>query len=232
MMCTMNREDDPEQVRHLLDQRGYKRVFWSRPDYKGPEVLCYKAPANGPDVDGYVFLEKKPEQNAYDVTFGVTCKMAVELLEAAEPALRASTVIPAHSLGTPYVALFSAGRLLRCALINIPDRTDPRSLRQLLDELVELVLQPFVEGPKSCSDVLSSLRRDDLPFEWIVTNPVKRALHLAATARALGIDRQQVERELLAVKGRLRGDLSREQVWDNAVRFIVSILWSRVGARH
>jgi|SRR5947207_3045194 len=228
----MNQEDDPEQVRHLLDGRGYRCVFRSRPDYEGPGVLCYKAPGNGPDVDGYVCLEKKPRQDAYEVAFGVTCKMAVELLEAAEVSLRASTVIPAHSLGTPYVALFSAGRLLKCALINIPDRTDPRSLRQLLDELVTMVLQPFVEGPRSCLDVLTILRRDDLPFEWIVTSPVKRALHLAATARALGIDRQQVEQELIAVRDRLRGDLRREQTWDNLVRFIVSVLWSPRGSRH
>ena len=225
----MNQEDDPEEVRRLLDERGYRCVFRSR---SGPNVLRYKAPENGQDVDGYVSLEKKPRQDSYDIAFGVASRAAVQLLEAAEPLLRAGSVIPVHSLGPPHVVWFSAGRLLGCTLINIPDRTDRRSLRQVLGELVSSVLQPFVEGPNSSSDVLAILRRNDMPFEWVATNPAKRALHLAATARALEIGRQEVENELLAVRNTLRGDLNREQPWGELVGSIVSVLWAPNSARH
>lgn len=225
----MSREEDPEDVRRLLDARGYRCVFRSR---SRPEVLRYKAPENGQDVDGYVALEKKPRQQAYDVAFGVTCKPAEHLLEAAEPALRASPLLPPHSLFTPFVAWFSAGRLLRSPVLNIPDRTGSKSLPQLLDELVTLVLQPYVEGPKSCLDVLTILRRNYLPFEWAFINPARRALHLAATARVLGMGRQQVTDELLAFRGTLRGDLHREEVWGDIVTFIVSVLWDSTTLRH
>ena len=225
----MNREEDPEDVRRLLDARGYRCVFRSR---SRPYIFRYKAPENGQEVDGYVNLQKKTRQQAYGVAFGVTCKAAEHLLEAAEPSLRTSPLLPAYSLVTPFVAWFSAGRLLRSHLINIPDRTGSKSLPQLLDELVTMVLQPYVEGPTSCLDVLAMLRRNDLPFEWAFINPPRRALHLAATARVLGMDRQQVTDELLAFRGTLRGDLHREEVWGGIVTFIVSVLWDPLTLRH
>jgi hypothetical protein len=228
----MNRDDDPELIPRLLEQRGYTRVVRSLAGHERPEVSGYKAPPNGADVTGYVWLEKKQQQDAYDVAFGVTCNMAVELLGAADHSLRGSTAIPAHVLDIPRVALFSAGRLLKCALINIPDRSDPRTLHQLLDELVSKVLRPFVEEPNSCPDVLTTLRRNDMPFEWAATNPVKRAIHLAATARVLGIHLQEVETELRAVRDSLRGVLARQEVWDSVIRSVVAAFWSPIRARN
>jgi hypothetical protein len=218
----MNQEEDPEEVPRLLDARGYKCVFKSR---SLPNTFRYEAPSISQDVAGYVSLERKPRQRAYSVAFGATCKAAEHLLESADASLRASPLIPAHSLATPFVAWFSAGRLLRCPILNIPDRTGSKSLPQLLDELVTMVLQPYVEGPTSCLEVLTILRYNELPFEWAATFPVRRALLLAATARVLGMGRQEVTDELLAYRSTLRGDLQHEEVWGGIVTFIVLVLW-------
>jgi hypothetical protein len=69
----MNQQEDPEEVRRLLDARGYKCVFKPR---SLPNILRYRAPVNGQDVEGYVTPVKKAKQQAYDVAFGATCKAA------------------------------------------------------------------------------------------------------------------------------------------------------------
>jgi|SRR5579871_1339331 len=225
----MKGEDDPAQLRELLEKRGFRLVYQIKRPRGIPAIDFYSPGSTDSGVMGYVSLERKTRRDAYGVGFGAACVIAGELLQPASARFKSNAEFPNHVFDPPHVMLFNAGRLLGLPLTNIPDPVDPRTPEQLRNDFIAQVLEPCVEGPKNCMDVLDILRRHDPPFEWFL--PIRSALYFAATARAVGFTRGQAASELMAMNTRLPGEWSDSERWGNLTNIIISTLWSEA-ARH
>jgi hypothetical protein len=171
-----------EDVLVALERRGYQRLAASEALGK---ALRYQSPYSSTEAGQYVHLNYKPAGRGYDLWVGFSNAVARELLERRIDSIRslAGGVFP--PVGAPYWTMFNACRVLGGYHV-IPDPTNRRAGPQQFAALTEKFLAPVFETTRSPADILERLLRDQLPFEWVMTNRVTRAAEIMATALAAG----------------------------------------------
>ena len=206
-----------DDVLVALERRGYQRLA---PCEALGKALRYESPFSSAEAGQYLHLHYKPVARAYEISIGWSNATAREALERCLMAIQPLSDWPMPAVKSPYWVWFNACRIFPEYPV-IPSPLNRREGPRQWATLVESLLEPVVETTRSAADIAERLLRNDLPFEWMTTNPVSRAAEVMATTLVAGQDIAAVMPQLLQ-KAPKQGNLAQQ--WPEALEKLASII--------
>jgi len=197
------RHSDLEEFVSEFEALGYSR--WSPYDYASSEDILYRYGVLSADTFHAAYLRFQPRARSFAITLGAFNWRQLEILEFMGP------IISKYMFRSEHVRDFGISNIIKGSLyipargrylnlLKIPNPVSRGEWREQLELIRVSFLKELFWTIDSPEKLMTTLLRDDFPFEWVVVPPILRAGEVVALAHVLGWSINQIKETLAPFK--------------------------------